>query len=152
MGLLKKYDPKHVTITFDGLVLNEGIVKGTFITVERNEPNSSVNVGGDGGSTMVIGHDHSGTARLTLRAGSVTNDTLTDIVLKDESNPDDKRVGAFQVEDFSGRTKHIDAEAFLSGPPSDEKGTEEGAREWTFVLPRLTMEARGNSDALTVTA
>lgn len=147
MAALKKYDPKEYIATWDGIVLNKGIVDGSFFTVSRNERNSSLNKGGDGGSTMVIGNDRSGNFGLTLRAGSDTNDELSDVVIKDESSDGTKRVGVLEIRDFSGRSHFIDEESYLDGPPDMEASNEEGENSWNFICPDLTIEARGSNFA-----
>jgi hypothetical protein len=151
MAALKKYDPKQVTITWLGQQLNIGISEGTFVAVTRAERNSSLNVGGDGRATMVINNNRSGTIAITYRAGSSSNDYLTDRLLEDEADPETKNVGPLVIQDFSGATLHSDPQAFLNGPPDDERGTDENDREWTFECPELTMEPRGNNDAAAAT-
>lgn len=147
MAALKKYDPKEVTITWRGIPLNSGIVDGTFITVVRTSRNSALNIGSDGGGTMVINNDRSGTIGLTLRSGSDTNDTLSDVVNIDESGTGLKAVGELEVRDFSGRTLHFAEEAFLDGPPDDEFANDESEIPWAFQCHDLKMNSRGNNAA-----
>lgn len=150
MGLLKKYDPKEVVATWDGIELTSGIVKGTFISVTRNESTASLNKGGDGGSTMVIGHDKSGVAEITLRAASDTNERLSTVMDLDESDPSQKRVGVFEVRDFNGTTLVRDPEAFLTGPPAYEAGVEESERAWALALPDVKIHNGSNNQAASV--
>lgn len=147
MGALKKYDPKEVTITWRGISLNSGIVDGTFITISRTSRNSSMNTGTDGGSTMVINNDRTGVVALTLRAGSDTNDVLSDIVNLDEAGIGIKAVGPLEIRDFSGKSLHFDDEAFLDGPPDSEFANEESDNPWTFMCSNLRMNVRGSNAA-----
>ena len=147
MGALKKYNPKQVSITFKGKSLKSGIVAGTFIEISRAERNSSLNVGGDGGATMVINNNRSATVTLTQRAGSDTNEDLSDWVLADEADNGVKNVGTLQIKDMSGNSLHIDEEAFLDGPADAPYGIEESERVWTFQCPNMTIDSRGNNAA-----
>ena len=147
MGALKKYDPKEVTFSWRGIPLNSGIVDGTFITVGRTNRNASLNKGADNGSTLVVNNDRSGTVTLTLRGGSDTNDTLTSINNLDEAGIGLKAVGPLEVKDFSGRSLHFDAEAFLEGPPDTEFSNEESDTSWTFMCPDLKMNVGGSNAA-----
>ena len=141
MAALKKYDPKEVIFTWRGIALNDGIVDGTFIIAARTSRNASMNVGSDGKATMVINNDRTGTVTLVLRAGSNTNNTLSDINGIDESGLGQKSVGMLQVQDFSGNTLMTDEEAFIDGPPDVEFANEEGENTWTFMCPDLTIFA-----------
>ena len=145
MGLLKEYDPKDVVITWDGVLLNEGIADGTFITVTRNERTFALSVGGDGGSTRVRNNNRSGLVTVTLRMGSETNAQLSDKVKDEESGT--PHVAPLLVQDFSGNTLHSSEQAFLDGFPDDSMGTEEGTREWTLLCPILSMDPRGSLEA-----
>lgn len=147
MGALKKYDPKRVSITFRGRSLKSGIVAGTFIELTRSQRNSALNMGGDGGATVVIINDRSTAVSLTLRQGSDTNDILNEYVQEDESDNGTKVIGTLQIKDITGRSLHIDEEAFLDGPPDHGFGVEEGDRTWTFQCPNMRIQVQGNNAA-----
>lgn len=150
MGALKKYDLREVTVTWDGLSLASGVSAGEFITFARNEPTGSLNTGADGKSTMVVNPNRTAAASLNLRAGSDTNDLLADVVASDESGNGSKRVGVFQVKDFSGKSLLISEETFLAGPPDVGYGDEEADNAWNFVCADSTMDVRGSNQAAPV--
>lgn len=147
MGALKKYDPKKVSISFLGKSYNAGIITGTFIEISRAERNSSLNVGGDGGATMVINNNRMTTVSLTLRAGTDSNDGLTDVLEQDEADNDTKNVGTLMIKDLMGRSLHIDYEAFLNGPPDPSYSTDEGEYTWTWECPNMAITPRGSNAA-----
>lgn len=147
MGLLKEYDPKNVIITWDGVTLNEGIAEGTFVAIARTTRTWTHNTGGDGGTTRVKGNDRTGTATLTLRMGSATNEALASRAQDEELDPPVSHVAPLLIKDFDGVTLHSDAEAHLDGPANDEFATTEGNREWVLLLPNLKMFSAGNKDA-----
>jgi hypothetical protein len=147
MGALRKYDPKEVTLTWGDLSLNEGIVDGSFIVVERAERNSELNMGADGDGTAVIMNDRSGTVTLTLRAGSNTNSKLQAVLETDEADSANKKFDQLTVKDFTGESEAGCDEAFLDGPPTMEFATEEGERVWTFQCHRLDMKPKASNRA-----
>lgn len=145
MGLLKDYNPKEVIITWDGILLNEGIAEGTFVTAGRTERVFSMNVGGDGGVTRVRNNNKSGTVGVTTRMGSRTVELLATRIKDEESGV--PHVGALLIQDFSGNTLHSAEQAFTEGWPDDEFATTEGNRELVFLCPVLNMNPGGNKDA-----
>ena len=147
MGALKVYNPKEVVFIFDGIPLESGIIDGSFISLNRNSRNASLNVGADSGGTMVVINDRSVTVTLSLRKGSVTNDKLMDIIATEEAIDGQKRVGPLTIEDFSGRSLSFGQEAFLDGPPDDEFATDEGEVTWTWMVLNMVVDVRGSSDA-----
>ena len=147
MGALKQYDPKEVTITWDGVFLNEGIASGTFITIARNVRQFTLNVGGDGGGTRVRNPDRSATVTVTMRMGSQTNALLSDRILDEEADPPIPHITTLTIKDNSGNTLVEAPEAFLDGPPDTTFGTEEGTLEWTFLCLEMTVDVRGNLEA-----
>jgi hypothetical protein len=147
MGQLKEYDPTNVIISWDGVTLNEGIAEGTFVTIARTTRTFTHNTGGDGGTTRVKGNDRTGTATITLRMGSATNQVLAQKALDEELDPPVPHVAPLLIKDFDGVTLHSDSEAHLDGPANDEFATTEGNREWVLLCPNLRMFSGGNKDA-----
>lgn len=147
MGALKVYNPKEVVFIFDGIPLESGIIDGSFITLSRVSRNASINVGADGGGTLVRINDKSTTVTLSLRKGSVTNDKLMDIIAAEEAIDGQKRVGPVTIEDFSGNSLSFGQEGFLDGPPDDEFSTDEGEVTWTWMVLEMEVDVRGSSDA-----
>lgn len=147
MAALKKYNAKEVVLVWDDSAYTEGIVDGTFITISRSQPNSTLNKGADNGGTMVIINDTSTTVTATYRKGSQVNDRLTDIVIQDEADNSLKRVGPMRIEDFSGRTLHFGEGAFLIGPPDDEFANDESEVTWTWMVNDMSLQVRGSNDA-----
>jgi hypothetical protein len=144
-GVLNRYNPKEVTIVWDGIILNEGITDGTFVTVSRNTPTQSLRVGGDGSGTLTHGNDRSGTVSVILRTGSKTNALLSDRMRLIEKDPPEPQVGEMRVEDFSSDgTVHFASRASLQGFPEDSRALEEGDQEWIFLALDLQMNPRGN--------
>lgn len=147
MGALKVYNPKEVVFIFDGIALESGIIDGSFITLSRVSRNASLNVGADGGGTLVRINDKSVTVTLSLRKGTNTNDKLMDIIATEEADDGQKRVGPVTIEDFSGRSLSFGAEGFLDGPPDDEFSNDEGEVTWTWMVLEMEVDVRGSSDA-----
>ena len=144
MAALRKYDPKQVVLTWDGITLNDGIAEGTFILVSRHNPRNSINVGADGGATKVVNNDRSAIGTLTVRKGSAVNSLLTDRLADEElENPVDHTT-AMACQDFSGNSKFDSPKAFLQGFPDSDFASEETNSEWVFICHDMTMEPRGS--------
>lgn len=144
MAILAQYDPKKVTFTWKDTDVTEGIAPGTFITISRNVPRNSLNVGPDGNGTNVTSNDRSGVVSVTLRAGSAINNFLSDEMREQETATGSPAVGALGIKDFSGDSKTDCPKAVLVGFPDDSYSDTEGTREWAFSCLELNMDPRGS--------
>jgi len=144
MATLKRYDPKQVILDWDGITLNEGIAEGTFITVSRQAPRNSLNVGGDGSGTKVVGPNRSAIVTITVRKGSSVNSLLTDRLQDEEKENPVDHTASMACKDFSGNSKFNSPKVFLQGFPDVDFATEETNREWTFLALEMDMEPRGS--------
>ncbi len=150
----KDYDPKSVIITWTSpnfalgpVRLNQGIVDGTFVTIGRNVPTNSMRVGGDGETTRVKSNNRTGLVTVTLRAGSDTNQELSNILNAYEATGLGN-VGGIMVQDFSGTSLYACPNAFIQG--WSEKANSSDSEDdivWIFECPNLFMN-HGSNKAL----
>ena len=140
-GRLLKYDPADVHVIWGALPVTQGIVKGTFVTIERNKPSWTLIKGTDGEGTRVRTNDFSARVQLTVRRGSWVNDALSG------SSRSDDLTGVFTVplsiKDGNGRSLHFAPFAFLESPADVEYSDQEGAITWVFICDALISHTGG---------
>ena len=144
MGM-KQYDPKGVTISWNGINLNEGIAAGTFILASRTSRNWAIVIGGDGEATRVRLNDKSGTVTVTLRQGSASNLALQAILDGDQLLG--SALGGLLANDTQGLSLIVATSAFIEGEPDWERSDGEGNVEWVFLAPKMKLTHAGNADA-----
>jgi hypothetical protein len=135
------YDAKKVKVIVGGIPLS-GYADGTFIKIERDNDLFTKVVGADGITSRSKSNDRGGTAVLTLKQTSPSNDILSAFHLTDELT----NAGIFPllVQDMSGRSTFISATAWIKKLPSSEFGKDLGNREWTFDLVDVDIFVGGN--------
>lgn len=144
MSILRQYDPKKVALTWDDIDITEGIAAGTFISVSRNVPRNSLNVGADGGGTNVVANDRSGVVTVTLRKGSAVNAALSDKMKEQEAENGTPSVGKLGIKDFSGESQVDSPKAVLQGFTDMSFSDTEDNNEWSWLCLDLNMDPRGS--------
>ena len=142
---MKQYDPKRVSISFAGFNLNEHIADGTFISFEPEGPDYVVEKGGDGEKTRVRTYNDGGRVTLTLKRGSGRNAVLTRLSQADRLTG--IGVGLLLINDPSGGSQFIGAQAFIAGTPSFARGTAEGETTWVFEVGTAEVQELGHAEA-----
>ena len=130
-GFLLKYDPAKVLLIFGALPLTQGIVKGTFISVERSVKSWKLHKGIDGEGARTRTHNFSARVTLTIGAGSWINDALSHISGADDITG--TMISPLTLKDTNGRSISIAPIAFLESPVDPTYSDEEGERAWTFI-------------------
>ena len=138
---IKTFDPRKVFVTFAGKLLT-GFMDGTAIAVSRNEDAFTLLVGSDGEASRTANANKSGTAVLTLKQTSASNDVLSQQHALDELS--NTGSGALQIKDASGRTLINAPDAWVKKWANVDLGKEETGREWTIECGRLDMFIGGN--------
>ena len=131
---LKTYDPKKYDIVFAGVLANEGLADGTFLSIDETTPGFSSKVGVDGEVTRTRSHDRRATATLTLMQTSEVNDLLSAIYSADLAATNGIGVGAFFVQDRAGTTVFEASKAYITKAPAATLEAEASTREWTIEL------------------
>ena len=141
----KDYDPNGVVISLgppigEGATLViEGFADGTFITVNRNNPNWSLMSGASGETARAKSNDRTGTVELTLMQSSASNNILSAFLSADELSNSGKF--SFYMEDASSKTVISASEMWVQQAPTVEFGKELGDRVWTLETGQLTYQA-----------
>jgi len=143
---LKTYDPRKHDIIFAGILINEGLADGTFLTISSDTPGFSVKVGVDGEATRTRSHSKVAEAKVTLMQTSEVNDRLSALYAADRAAVNGQGVGVFYVQDRAGTTVLQASKAFISDDPDVELSDEASTREWTFILTDYAPIHGGNPD------
>ncbi len=132
----KDYDANNVVITLGptlglGTSLTiEGFADGTFIAVNRNNPNWTLVSGASGETARSKSNDKTGTVELTLMQSSASNNILSGFLSGDEFNNGGKF--SFRLEDHASETIITAGEMWIQQAPTVEFGKELGDRVWTL--------------------
>ena len=138
---LSTYDPAQVYVTMGGFGI-QGIVKGSFVTVERNEQAYTGYVGADGEGARAKSNDKSSIITIRLMHTSDSNDILMAFAKADEvSNSGSVPV---MVKDNNGRTLCIAENCWIQKIPSVDFGNEIGEREWKLESDSVEIFVGGN--------
>lgn len=138
---MRTFDFRKVSCTFKGQVIT-GFMDGTAIDVGRDNDSFTRHVGADGEVSRAANADKSGTATLTLKQDSASNDMLSDACSLDELT--NNGTGVFAVIDASGRTVLTCPEAWVKRFANVTMGQEIVGREWVIDLGKLDPQVRGN--------
>lgn len=151
--MLVTYDPKEVTINWNGKSLASGLAPDSFVTVSRAEDSFSKTVGADGTVARTRIADRTGEVELTLMQNSPINAILSTLALADElSSTGDVAstvtgevaegastatagiagVSNLTITDPSGGLIAQAKNAWIRKIPDQELGKEYGERTWTF--------------------
>lgn len=130
---LKTYDPKEVNIIIGGAIINSW----NAVTVEREEDQNIMSAGTSGENTRTKNANNLGTITLTLPQTSGDNGILTGLAVADD-------VFSVMIQDKSGSSVHVMAEAVIGKRPAAEYGKEAGEREWTIMGGLSTDLSNGN--------
>lgn len=130
---LKTYDPKEVNIIIGGAIIGSW----NTVTVEREEDQNIMSAGTSGENTRTKNANNLGTITVTLPQTSGDNAILTGLAVADD-------VFSVMVQDKSGESIHVMAEAVIGKRPAAEYGKEAGEREWTIMGGLSTDLSNGN--------
>lgn len=144
------YDPKQVSFSLvvnaaagleETAIAADDYAEGTFIRASRSTAMFSKRVGATGAVTRSKRNDKSGQVALTLEAGSSINAKLQSMYDADEDNS--TGFAALLIKDSNGSDVVVGKNAWIVGPPEQNKGTEAGAVEWVFDVDVLQITHGG---------
>lgn len=141
---MPQYNPKEVSISWNGISLNEGIAEGSFINAERTNPDWTDSEGSDGEYTRIATGSEKGVVTLTLTQSSKTNALLDAILQADKFTAN--AVGGISIKDNQGNSKVTATTAYLEGPPPFERSNGITTNAWRFLCGSLKIRHKGNAD------
>lgn len=138
---VETYSPKKVTVILGGKIIT-GFAEGTFITLEREVDSFTKVVGADGEVSRTANANKSGSATITLKQTSNSNDLLSALLIADELSLQGQV--PFLLKDGNGRTKAASPCAWIRRVPNSEFSSDQTTREWIIDLSELTVFTGGN--------
>lgn len=138
---VRTYDPKLVVITL-GTILMAGFAEGTFLTVERNGDGFEKSRGADGTVDRINKNAFDGSATITLKQTSLTNDLLSAIYNADILTNLGKL--PLLVKDLNGTTLVSAPQAWIRKDANLEYGDSLGNREWVIDTGPFAVLIGGN--------
>lgn len=142
---LATYIPEEVTCVLAGLLVLEGYVDGTFVTIDKDAPPYTTVYTPDGTTARVQNEDNKYTITFTLYGGSASNDVLTKLWQLDELT----NMGKFPVfvKDNSGTDLFFSPTAWVKQVPSISKGSEYSDKVWVIQTSSGVVNFGNNEDA-----
>ena len=139
--MAKTYNPKKVAVICGAFQIT-GFADGTFVNVEMNEDQWSLQMGTDGEGTRSKSNNFSARVTITLMQSSDSNQILQAFWNSDRVS--DAGVFPFLLKDNSGRTLHAAEQMWVVKQPASEFGRESGSREWVLETDNLIPFEGGN--------
>jgi hypothetical protein len=139
--MLFTYNPKEIAVTLKGSLLS-GFAKGTFINVELDDDDWSLDQGTDGQVLRSRKANSVATVTLTLQQSSLSNDVLTGMRNIDRANGEG--TGTFLLKDTRGTTLISAPFAFINKPTALGFADEATNRDWKISLVDVVFNAGGN--------
>lgn len=142
---LATYIPEEVTCVLAGLLVLEGYVDGTFVTVDKDVNPYSTVATPDGTTARIQNEDTKYTITFTLYGGSTSNDALTKLWQLDELT----NMGKFPVfiKDNSGTDLFFSPTAWVVQVPSISKGNTFSDKVWTIQTSSGVVNFGNNENA-----
>lgn len=153
--LLSTYSPEAVSIIISNEYFSHvitGIADGTFLTISRMTPATSLEIGGDLFAQRIRRSNRSSSISLMLMQGSTSNDVLSQILRNDEDAMDNTWLFNITIKDNSGRSVFFSPQAYVVSPPDISFGTEGEMREWTIECIHLDQHVGGGANITPDTA
>lgn len=140
-GLVKTYDAKLVSITFNGIIVND-FADGDFVAISGLSENFEFVQGADGSENRnnknITGCD----VAITCSQTSQTNDLFSAVHAIDKSLNTGK--GGLLIKDLSGTTIISSGQAYIKGYSDANYGNTLGTRTWNFRAPQAIVFIGGN--------
>lgn len=138
----RTFNFKKCAISFKGVLIT-GFMDGEgVVSVVRDNDAFTRHTGADGETSRATNNDKGGTATITLKQDSASNDYLSQQLQLDELT--DANTGVFSVVDASGRTVLNCPEAWVKKAADVTLGQTIAGREWTIDLAKLDVFVGGN--------
>lgn len=140
-SVLATYRPEDVVIVIGNDQFSHsisGYVDGSFLSLTRVVPHSTLYTGADASNARVKRRVRNYDISLTLHQASESNDVLSQLLILDEDNLTNEALFYITIKDMSGRTVASSPQAFIGTTPDVSFGVELSEYEW--VLHAINMQ------------
>lgn len=128
MAEIFNYNPDNVSILLAGIMTVDGLVDGTFISIQKDLMPYKSRTTTDGRVIRIYNNSQSYTIELTLHIGSSANTFLTKLWQLDEITQRAKF--PFLMKDGSGSDLFFSATSWIEGLPTLSKSNSVDTRTW----------------------
>lgn len=145
--ILGTYAPEDFIINISNEFFSHtigGFADGTFVTVNRIIPPSTLYTGSDNTTARVVRGNKGSTINITLHQASESNDVLSQALAMDEQTKDGTWTFALLMKDATGRSRYFSPQAFIANTPDSTFGSEIDTREWVIQCVHLDTFNGGN--------
>lgn len=150
-SLLGSFSPEDLVITLGlkggGTHQVSGFADGTFVTISRTMPSSTLYTGADNTGARLVRKNRAASITLSLHQTGESNDVLSALLALDEqdSSPSGSGIFSIFIKDLNGRSLYHADQAFIGTQPDSTFGTEIGTRDWVLSAVRLNQTIAGNA-------
>lgn len=141
--ITRQYDPGSVDVNVDGSDVS-GYADDTFVEIERNADQATLQMGADGESTVALSQNRSGKITITLQQSSPLNDKFEAL-----SQALENRTGGFVpvlVKDNNGTTLASMKKGWVVKRPKTGFKKEADNRVWIFESGNLDLRVGGENE------
>lgn len=122
-----------------------GWAEGTFLTVERTHPTSTLVQGADTSGGRIFRSNKGGSITFMLQQFSSSNDVMSAILQKDGESRDNTWLFNLTLKDGTGRSVFHARQCFIENVPHVTFGTEAESRSWVIRAIELNEYVGGNA-------
>lgn len=145
--VLASYSPEDMTIVLANSQFSHvitGYADGTFVSITRETPASTLYVGSDLSNARVVRANKASTITLSLHQASSSTDVLSQLLANDEETRDDTWLFSVTIKDNIGRSLYYSPQAFIGNSPDAMYSTSIENRDWMIQCVSLTNMQGGN--------
>lgn len=128
MANIFNYNPDEVSILLAGIMQVDGLIDGSFISIDKDVMPYRSRITADGRQSRLYNNSQTYTVTLTLHIGSSANTFLTKMWQLDEITQRGKF--PFFMKDKSGSDLFFSATSWIEGLPSLSKSNSVDTRTW----------------------
>ncbi|QDP50325.1 MAG: putative structural protein [Prokaryotic dsDNA virus sp.] len=141
---LANYIPEDVTITVAGFVSLDGLADGTFVNITKDLIPFTSRRTTDGVISRIYNRDTTYTIDITLYSGSESNDTLSRLLLIDETSQ--MGMAPIMIKDNSGTSLFFALTSWIEDLPPLTLSNKFETRTWRIKATQAVLNIGGNME------
>lgn len=145
--VLASYSPEDMTIVLANSQFSHvitGYADGTFVSITREVPASTLYTGSDLSNARVVRANKASSITLSLHQASSSTDVLSQLLANDEETRDETWLFSVTIKDNIGRSLFYSPQAFIGNSPDATYSTSIENRDWMIQCVSLTNMQGGN--------
>lgn len=138
------YDPDQITISFAGVLVQDGWGDDSFCKIEKVNDAFTVVEGTDGSVTRSKNPSKLHKITITLQQSSATNSLFSAVHALDQAAPNGAGIAPILVKDRAGTSLHSGSKAWITKIPDAEYARTSKSREWVLMCSDMDNFVGGN--------